>query len=535
MSDAVDLRELLTIDIESELRKLTTAQLQGPWQLPAELVRRAFAGGARAVDIELGRASAKVRDDGRPIDREQLAALANLLDREVTAERRHRALLALEAAGALALLGLPALGEVRVQIAARGGGLVRRLEFSGHGRANLHEGTDNSGGHGTTVEVQGPVLDPARARSYLADVCRFAPGEVRVDGQAISGGLRGYFSGRELSLPQFRLRGSVALSHRGEQARVWLLVNGVVSTHVGVARSPCFEAMVELSDKIAAGELPVTATAADLREAITPALDALVDAGVQLMLAVGPQVTQLPAASQSRLLHLLLQALRCRRRVAELLTLPVVPALVGRGNRCFLALEALPALARAEPAFVLGPEQDPEVFALPDSAVLILDTAERGMLAELLGLRFRPVPRRQDGTLPLAAKVGRGFGRVWQALRPSRRPLAEAELSPAERHLLVLLRVALKGGTGAPEVVEMCAGRGAPQWVGTTLLLGREHLDVRAAVAAAERGEVWVYPAAIALCGGRAAPGTPTRATWVRKWHEAATREVKPGGEGPRR
>lgn len=523
MSDAVDLRELLTIDIESELRKLTTAQLQGPWQLPAELVRRAIAGGARAVDVELGRGSVKVRDEGRPIEREQLLALAHLLDRGATAERRHRALLALEAAGALALLGLPALGEVRVEIVARGEGLRRRLEFSGQGHARLHEETDESGRRGTTVEVHGAVLDPARARAYLADVCRFAPGEVRVDGQAIAGGLAGYFSGRELSLPQFRLRGSVALSHRGEQARVWLLVNGVVSTHVGVARAPCFEAMVELGDKIAAGELPVTATSADLREAITPALDALVDAGVRLMLAVGPQVTQLPPASQSRLLHLLLQALRCRRRVAEILALPVVSALVGRGNRTLLPLEVLPEMAKTEPIFVLGPEQDPEAFALPESAVLILDTAERGMLAELLGLRFRPVPQRQDVALPAAARLGRGLGRMWQALRPSRRPIAEAALTPGERQLLVLLRVALKGGAGAPEVVELCAGSGAPLRVGEALLLGRGHPDVRAAVAAAERGEVWVYPAAIALCAGQALPGTATRATWVRKWHEAAT------------
>ena len=43
--------ELLTIDAESELRKLAEATLEGPWQAPAELVRRALAAGARRVDV----------------------------------------------------------------------------------------------------------------------------------------------------------------------------------------------------------------------------------------------------------------------------------------------------------------------------------------------------------------------------------------------------------------------------------------------------------------------------------------------------
>ena len=50
---SVDLRELLRIDIEAELRKLTVAQLPGPWQLPAELVRRAIRAGASEIDVEL--------------------------------------------------------------------------------------------------------------------------------------------------------------------------------------------------------------------------------------------------------------------------------------------------------------------------------------------------------------------------------------------------------------------------------------------------------------------------------------------------
>ncbi|HEY8375783.1 MAG TPA: hypothetical protein VIK91_04800, partial [Nannocystis sp.] len=496
--------------------------LQGPWQLPAELVRRAVAAGARTVVIELGRGIARVRDDGAPIDRSQLQALADLLDPGAAAERRHRALLALEAAGALALLALPSLRPQRVEVVARGHGLLQKLEFSGHGRPTLHERTDPEGGRGTALEIRASELEPTRARAWLADVCRFAPAAVRVDGVAVSDGLRRYLARAELELPKYRLRGAVALAHRGEQARIWLLVHGVVATHVGVARAPCFEAVLECADKLAAGELSAAATAADLREAIAPALEAIVDAGVRLMLSAGAKVEALPPGSQERLLHLLLQALRHRRRTAEVLALPIVPALVGRDERRFLPLEALPALARPEPAFVLDPEQDPEKFALPGPPVLILGTAERGMLADLLKLRFRPPPPRDHAHLPFAARMARGWSRFWQGLGGARRPLPESELSPAELQFLAAVRVAVRGGPGTPERVELCAGAGSPRIAGEppTLYLGRNHPDVRAAIAVAELGEGWLFPACVMLLAGHGMPGAASRATWVRTWHE---------------
>ncbi|MCY1072658.1 hypothetical protein OV090_48385 [Nannocystis sp. RBIL2] len=521
MSETVDLRQLLAIDIEAELRKLATAQLQGPWQLPAELVRRSLSAGARTVEVELGRASVRVRDDGAAIGRELLLALADLLDTGVQAERRHRALLALEQAGALALLALPALRPGRVEIVARSHGLVRRLECAGPGRANLSEGADPSGGRGTEFVVRGAELDPARARTYLADVARFAPAAVRVDGSDISDGLRSYLARADLELPQFKLRGTVALAHRGEPARIWLLVHGVVSTHVGVTRAPCFEAVVELADKFAAGELTPAATAADLREAIAPALEAIVDAGVQLMLATGARSASLPGTSQARVLHLLLQALRSRRRAAEVLALPVVPALVSRDERRWLAIESLPALARPEPAFALEPEQNPDDFALPGPPILLLGTAERGILAELLQLRFRSPPPRGTEQMPVSAALTRGWRQLAQAFGGARRPLPDSALSPAERQFLATLRAAVRGGAGAPERVELCAGAGSPRVAGepATLYLGREHPDVRAAIAAAETGEAWIFPACIALLAGSGMPGTASRATWVRTWH----------------
>ena len=73
---AVDIGALLTIDVDAELRKLATAQLQGPWQIPAELVRRSMAAGASRVDVSFSRRRVRVEDDGRVIDVAQAQALS---------------------------------------------------------------------------------------------------------------------------------------------------------------------------------------------------------------------------------------------------------------------------------------------------------------------------------------------------------------------------------------------------------------------------------------------------------------------------
>ena len=521
MSDAVDLRALLAIDIEAELRKLATAQLQGPWQLPAELVRRAVAAGARTIDVELRRSGVRICDDGAPIAPELLHALADLLDTTAPAERRHQSLLTLETAGALALLALPALGPARIEITSHGEGRTRTLVCSKNARPVVAEQAAAAGGaRNTEVVVRGAELDAGRARTYLADVCRFAPARVRVDGAPVRDGLAAFLARSPLALPHLHLRGTVALAHRGEPARIWLLVHGVVTTHVGVARAPCFEAVIELADKVAAGELNALATAADLREAVSPALEAVVDAAVQLMLATGAQTAALPASSQARVLQLLLQALRTRRRPAEVLALPIVPALWGRDDRRLVPIEALSRLARPEPAFALSPEQDPEDFALPGPPVLILGTAERGTLGELLGLRFRSPPPRGIAHLPVSARLGRGWSRFWRAFGAARRPVPESALSPAERDFLAAIVVAVRGGTGTAEEVALCTGAGSPRVAGSppTLYLGRDHPDVKAAVAALQTGDAWLFPACIALLAGRGMPGSATRATWVRTW-----------------
>jgi hypothetical protein len=201
-----------------------------------------------------------------------------------------------------------------------------------------------------------------------------------------------------------------------------------------------------------------------------------------------------------------------------------------------LRLSELPtgdqARTTGEPPVVLAlyPEQDPADYALPDAPVLRLDAAERSTLTELFGLQFRaPQPRADaDGFSRLRALLREGAYRSGQALArllhlgPGA-PLAEATLTSEERQLLADLRAALRGGPGAPETVQLCAGRAGPQRTGGPhgrLLIGRAHPDLLACSAARRRGPAWLYPACIALLGGHALPATSARATWLRHWQD---------------
>ena len=399
--------------------------------------------------------------EGKSLPESQLAELAAMLDPGAPAERRHRALLALEAAGGLALLALAGLGATQLEIRARGGGVRRSLTWGARQAAPLlSEKTDPSGPRGTEVQLRGAEIDPARARGWLGDVGRFAPGVVTLDGQAINHGLRSYLASESFALAprgeQARLHGHVAVAAHGEQARVWLLHGGVVSTHLGLSAVPCFDAIVELGDIT-----PVNATAADLRAAVNPHVGPLADLGVGLLMHLArrlPDLEQL--ATQARIVTLLLQAVRTRRRIKELMQVPMLPCWTAQDHDIphprpsrWLRLCELPTAApgTSEPPVVLAlyPEQDPAAHALPDAPVLRLDAAERSALTELLGLRFRAPPPRTEGGSVGRLRVGlrRALRRAGQVVAGALHlgpgaPLPESALSPDEQVLLQHLRAA---------------------------------------------------------------------------------------------
>lgn len=518
---AIDVGGLLTIDVASELRKLSQAQLQGPWQIPAELVRRALRDGANKVEITLARHRARVVDDGKGIPAEHLEWAGILLDPKRSNEDRHAALTALESSGELVLLALAGLGGRSLRIISVRRGRRATLEAR-PGRAPWLSVEDTPLHDATEVEVSSPELDRRRAHEWLVGAARFAPTTVELDGRAINVGFVDCYPALPLHAP---LRGRVAIPYVGDTAHAWLLEHGLVTGHVAVPDSPCFEAAIEL------GGPTIELSAARLREAIQPHVTELVRQSVGVLARLGQGAPGLPEPARARLARLVLHAVRRGLRRRALHRVPVFRVVDADGDRCVdleFLLEAA-GVARGENGLAaLYPDQRPDRFALGSSPVLIADEVERSLLADLFELRFAP-PELRDGSSSLLAAwrrlvfaVGRSASRTLDTLRhPLRRPpIDDAALRPEERNLVqALRRHAARGRHRTIQDVRMCEGSGPVRRLAGAppgLLLPRDNPTVQASVAAVARDMRWVYPVWLALLDGQGLPPRPVRAEWRR-------------------
>jgi hypothetical protein len=520
--ERIDIAQLLTIDVASELRKLTQAQLQGPWQLPAELVRRAIRNRARRIEIELGRNVLRVHDDGDGLALETLERLAILLDPGHDSADRHAALTGLEQAGALALLAVAGLEPDRVRLVTETPAGPRVLDYRRRDATASVRPFSPPVPAGTTLEVSGARLDRSRARNWLASVCRFTPADVILDGQPVPRGFPDSISRRPLDPP---LRGLVSIPREGDDARAWLLQDGVVSTHVTVTPAPCFEAAVEMRD-LSTGD----ATAASLRDAIERHLDALIEQAVSHLITLGESPGARSERTRQRVAQLLLEAARQRRFAADVARLPLF-----RGFERNDADELIPTWfdlvtirgaiepeAGERTVVALFPDQEPADFAIGARA-FVLDEAERSLLGDLLSLRFRQ-PRRKEGSGPWGRTLGaalRAIGDASQTLLAAlwrKRPIDEDELTPQERRFLEVIRSALGGqrtGGSAIREISICEGEGRIRRARDVVWLPRHNPEVLACIEAVSKDPSWAYPALLTLLGGRALPSAHTRFVWT--------------------
>ncbi|EDM80225.1 hypothetical protein PPSIR1_36282 [Plesiocystis pacifica SIR-1] len=515
----IDVGDLLTIDVESELRKLTQAQLQGPWQLPAELVRRALRGGAQRVEVELGRSSLRVRSHGDAVPLEVLRELAALLDARRDPERRHRALSALEGWGALSLLGLagsqPASLEIRSR-APRSGGEGAGLTWKRNAGVSLERYTPPGPSH-TEVIVRGAKIDRGRAREWLRSVARHAQAEIEVDGRAVDTGFHDAMFVARTAVP---MPGEIAIPREGEVARLYLLQDGLLTAHLSATEAPCFEAALETRDLPG---LAPGASAAAVRDAVAPHVDAIVGAAVECMIALARGGAATTAVDRSRLTQLLLQGARRRRDSAKTIArLPLFRCLEPDGRERWADLLGLRQAVRDDHGerhlIALFPDQDPSEFAT-EARVYILDEAERALLGELLDLGFRQPRRRVEARRGAATWLRDGLRgrRGWlAALRPGGRPIPDAELDGRERAFLAQVRAQLERCE-----VHMCTGGGPVRRIGrgpAKLLLPRQSEQVQAAVSAVAQEPGWVYAALLAFLDGDAFPDRARRRWRFETW-----------------
>lgn len=489
---ALELSELLTIDVAAELRKLALGTLAGPWEVPTQLARWAGWHAATRVDLKLGRNTLEFVAEGATLDAELLHTLAGALDERAAPGARHVALVALESAPGPSLLGLLALEPRAFELRSGGLALLRRAGQSPR-LASQRASAD------TRLRLTGLRLDRARARAELLGAGRFAHVPLHVDGQDARTGFAGAWAEAPLPSP---LSGRLALVSGLRSSRLRLTVGGIVSAHLTVPGAPPFDAVVS-ADRWAHAQGP-----AGLREAVQPHVRTLVDAAVALLLreASGPRGGA--TAAESDLRHGLLTAARRRLRLSEVLQVPLIEARGPAARAGLLSLIELgheAELRRGTPIEALEPGQDPARFVLRAPLWLVADAETRSRLLELLGLRFVTPARHEAPALGsrLGARLRDLPGallRSWAKAR-GRAALPETHWTGAERRLVEELRALLRGRE-APQAVWLCAGGGLPflrRRETLELWLPREATLVRMAGQALERDRSLAAAALAAL------------------------------------
>lgn len=514
---SIDIGGLLTIDVASELRKLSRAQLQGPWQIPAELARRGIRDSATTIEMTMGRGRVTIRDNGRGLEANRMHWTAVLLDARRSNEDRHRALTALESVGALALLAIAGLPPRELTITSVREGQRTTLEYR-HGKAPWVASDDDAAADETRVTLVAKEIDRKRALEWLSGAARFAPVPVLVDGKSMNAGFVETFGAQPLHQP---LRGQVAVPSTGDTAHVWLLEHGLVTGHVAVPDAPCFEAAVEL------GTRSTELSAARLRERMEPKVPALIDQAVGHLVRLGQAAPGMANNARTRVARLLLLAARKKLRLKAVSAAPAFRVVDAQSDRC-VSLAALAESARGDGTIpALYPTQRPDRFALGAVPVLIADEGERSLLAEVLKVRFRPPELRDDAGPILAAwrrfvvGTGRTLSGFVELVRHPLRPrlLEDSALHPSEQALLEAMRNhAARGRHRVVGDVRMCDGTGpVRRRPGTPprLLLPRGNATVVAAVAALQTSPTWIYPVWLALTEGEALPPRALRGRWV--------------------
>ncbi len=536
---------LLSIDYRAALKKLAWAQLQGSWELPTELARMAIAAGARSVVLQITAGRLALAAPGARLSPRTISDFASLLDRALPAVERHRALVELEEQDAFALSAI-ACSELRSLVLRTGagdGGMQLELGASGE-LGVVHPGAVDSERPELRLELTDLPIDVRQAVRWLDRAGRFAPVPISVNGRQIDRGFRSPLATQRLEVtPGSRrstpipLPAALAIPRRGSAPRLWLLRHGIVATRATVPGYPAFEAAVEMAAVSPPGR---GATGAALRERLGAYVDALLDAAVALLIRLGGEPSGLDGEARARTGRLLLEAARKRLRLAEVSGVKIFPV-VGVAGQPWVSIDEIARSVRLEAGGVcaldaIPPGEDPKAFVLGERGALALAEGERALLGEHLQAVLAAPPGR------LRPSIGRRLVELVAAGPPAlrlvrRRPVAEGELSAAERGFLERLR-GLAPASGEipgrrppgrrppgrrppgrrPPALAFHHGGGRVLRTRDGLSLPRSSPEVRRSVRAVARDPAWLYPAIACLLERTGFAGSDLASEARRRW-----------------
>jgi hypothetical protein len=471
--------------------------------VPAELVRLALRLGANEVSVGRRGRGFVMSWNGPLIGGGVIADLRTALDVKGSPEDRQSAIAAIEGSGMEALLWASGLrgARIRIMIAGR-----REQLWFEHRRRRPRLTKGDHAERPNTVEIEWRCqgLDRRRAMRWLAIAARFAPARVLVDGNP---GPRHFAGGLFHVRVEDPVPCRLGLTRTGEDPVLWLLRDGVVSARATIPGYPPFEAAVELKDLVAPG-----ASSADMRRAVTPYLEELVDRAVWMMVEVSDRLFEMAPGDAGRICLLLLRAARKGLRAREICRLDLVPNAIDGHRR--LSVEEIRELAGRSGGVLSAidhGEHAGESLVDPEST-LLASSEIRDLLMELTGARFQSPSVRKGG---LPSRVVDGFrtvsGRLLRRLRGllTGREVPPAELQPQEITTLTAMRAAM-----SPIGVYLCEGRGSPGRTARSVVVPRSGSVMTAGADLVASEPVWLYPLLLALDTGTEPPND-LRESWL--------------------
>ncbi len=258
--------ELLSVDADAHLEKLTAHMFPSPALLPVELVRSALKRNAATVSIHVRSERIVISDDGDGIDSAEWQALACLGDSGQSAAAREKAMaliqgLALPGIGLLAVF-MPGVRSLQIENAGPSGAGTLHMAA---GRSQLQNGS--SWLRGTRISIRRRRGPSAEEKVLLAQLCAAVQAEIHINGRLLMKKplLIHNLAAMNVTLAENSGPSLLAVPVQGDVCRVWLLDQGIPwqITTMAPVQGLVFVAALETASQLTAPALETLAADAN--------------------------------------------------------------------------------------------------------------------------------------------------------------------------------------------------------------------------------------------------------------------------------
>ncbi len=492
-------KDLLRIDVDAEIRKLTRQRFKTVGDYAVELIKYVASCRPLLIDIEITSRHFKLTHDGRDFSMASLKRLIAIFDEDRSAANRHNALVELEKGDGFRLLAAFSVETARVSFSGRVDGRTRGLEFSpSKGARNF----DASRQEDSRIVVRGRGRKLKLEKRLIVEACKYSIVPIWLNGERINHGPRIEQHLLDVDIRNARLHGTVGLPYKSDLTRIVQLKNGIREEEK--VRSPVngmvFHAIIdEKTDDF-------SASWATLRRASR-----------RLYARLTRHFTQLGDKEKTRALELLFDRYK-HTREQKLLKNVAAFRMVGAAP---LDLEAVARKSVDARLFAIHPSESLQRYDLEGRKVLRIDAAQRAFLEDEIGVELFPPPTRygrfgifetiKSRLRDLKKKIGHALS------GGPGKPVRAAHLEPPEGRFLEAVSAEVRSGgfSLAGEArpfeikVRMADAQRRP-WAEvkrgdsrSEYRISRNHPLVMDMIEAVERNPSYIYPALVLLTEGR--------------------------------